>query len=214
MKVSIICVSTICGRIEPPGIGSPADRLRLEKARACTQASLLGASSLRKSDPEMRCSAGLIPDARIRAIITGSGDIPFDRKIFHHGPAPVIFTSDHGYARLSEEIRRSARVHVLRPAAQGGLCLRQALDVLAGCGVTDMLIEGGGRLNFHALQQGVVDEILLTLAPKITGCDNMAMFFCGNGHVGNPFVKCELAEVEHLRDSDELFLRYRVAALQ
>lgn len=210
MQVSIICVSTICGRIEPPGIGSSADRLRLEQARSRTGATLLGAASLRDGDPEMRCDGGAIPDHRVRAFITGSGKIPADRKVFRHGPAPVVFTSEHGYERLPHRVRQAASVHVLRPGPEGGLCLRQAIGILREMGVRDMLIEGGGVLNYHAVRQGVVDEILLTLAPMITGSDHAALLFSGHGHAGNPFVNLDLLECRQVAETGELFLRYRV----
>jgi len=210
VKVSIMCVSTLCGRIEPSGIGSHRDRLRLEKARARTQASLLGASSLRNGDPEMRCEGGVLPESRVRAFITSSGDIPEDRKIFRHGPVPVVFTSEAGYEKLSAGVRRAASVHVLRPAPEGGLCLRQALGVLWDMGVENMLIEGGGVLNYHAIRQGVVNEVLLTLAPRIVGSDNAAMLFSGHGHAGSPFVNLDLVECRQVAESGELFLRYRV----
>ncbi len=210
MHVSIICVSTICGRIEPPGIGSPADRLRLEQARSCTGASLLGASSLRNGDPEMRCEGGVLPESRIRAFITSSGDIPADRKVFCQGPVPVVFTSEAGYEKFPAGVRKAARVHVLRLSPEGGLCLRQALGILADMGVENMLIEGGGVLNYHAIRQGVVDELLLTLAPRIVGADDAAMLFSGHGNAGSPFVNLDMVECRQVTESGELFLRYRV----
>ena len=210
MKVSIISVSTLCGRIEPFGIGSAADRLHLEKVRLLTQASLIGAASLRNSDPEMKGPEGVMPGSRIRAIITGSGIIPADRKIFKHGPPPVIFTSEHGYERLPGKVMDVAQVHILGHSDDGMLRLENAVRILDGMGVDHMLIEGGGRLNYSAIRQGIVDEILLTLAPIITGHDAMAMFVSGPEHLGNPFIEFELAECIPDSDSSELFLRYRV----
>ncbi len=212
MKVSIICVSTLCGRIEPPGIGSPQDRLRLEHARASTQASLIGASSLRKGDPEMRGLGGVLPVSRIRAIVSDSGHIPEDRKIFRSGPPPLIFTSEHGYRRLSTYILERASVHVLSVMPSGGLDLREAIGIMADMGVGELLVEGGGRLNYHALSQGVVDEILLTLAPKIVGSEGLALLVSGPCQLGSPFLQFELVECQRIPESDELFLTYRSKA--
>ncbi len=209
MKVSIICVSTLCGRIEPPGIGSHQDRLRLERARASTQASLIGASSLRKGDPEMRCPGGILPSSRIRAIVSDSGHIPGDRKIFRAGPPPLIFTSERGYRRLSTYILERASVYVLAGMPSGGLNLREAIGIMADMGVDELLVEGGGRLNYHALRQGVVDEILLTLAPKVVGSEGLALLVSGPCQLGSPFLEFELVECQNIPESDELFLTYR-----
>ncbi|MEA1991363.1 MAG: hypothetical protein U9N58_04090, partial [Thermodesulfobacteriota bacterium] len=76
MKAFLICITTACGRITPGTIGSPRDRRHLEDMRMMTDASLLGAGTLREGDPEMRGTGGIIPKNRIRAIIPMSGKIP------------------------------------------------------------------------------------------------------------------------------------------
>ncbi|MFH1020748.1 MAG: hypothetical protein V1782_09120 [Pseudomonadota bacterium] len=65
MLVTIIAASTICGRIGPGLTGSPVDRGLLEKMRAATDASLLGAETLRLGDPEMRGPEGHLLPQRI-----------------------------------------------------------------------------------------------------------------------------------------------------
>jgi riboflavin biosynthesis pyrimidine reductase len=82
LKTTIICIETLCGRIAPAGFGSGKDRNFLEKIREATDVTLSGAGSLRAGDPEFRISGGMIPDRRIRALITGSGNIPRNRSIF------------------------------------------------------------------------------------------------------------------------------------
>jgi len=62
-----------------------------------TDASLLGAGTLRAGNVEMRGIGGIIPEKRIRALITMSGNIPVkDRSLFHTGPPPVVFTGEEG----------------------------------------------------------------------------------------------------------------------
>ncbi len=214
MKVSIICVTTLCGRIEPAGIGSSADRRRLEDARSRTGASLLGASSLRKGEPEMRCKGGIIPETRIRAFITESGAIPLERKVFTYGPKPLIFTSGPGSQKLIENgVDAFADIRIVGRVSSGGLSLADVIDELKERGVKKMLIEGGGMLNYNALRQEVVDEILLTLAPRISGCSSMASLVSGPDHLGRPFVDFELVDIQPSACSHELFLTYRPSGL-
>ncbi len=211
MKISIICIATLCGRIEPLGIGSALDRARLLEARDTTDASLLGGESLRKSDPEMRCSDGTIPKGRIRALISASGELPTNRRLFKHGPKPLIFTSHEGYERLAQRLLPGSAEPVILPRSETGmLSLAHAVSFLEKRGVRKMLIEGGGRLNYSALQEGIVDELLITLAPKITGNTNMSMLVAGNDHLGRPFLNLELEECRQVPDTHELFLTYRV----
>jgi len=210
VKVSIIAASTICGRIGPGLTGSPIDRGFLEKMRAATDASLLGAETLRQGDPEMRGPGGHLLPQRIRAFITESGDIPVaGRKIFQQGAPPLIFTGEAAAAGLRHRLGALAQVVTLPTDSAGGLSLVAALAHLEKLGAASLLIEGGGRLNYACLRQGVVDEILLTLTPKLSG-DQGAAFFCGgSGPLGEPFLSLALVSCE-AAVTGEVFLKYRV----
>lgn len=210
MYVTIIAASTICGRIGPGLTGSPVDRGVLEKMRAATDASLLGAETLRQGDPEMRGPGGHLLPQRIRAFITASGDIPVaGRKIFAQGPPPLIFTGEAAAAGLRHRLGSLAQVVVLPADAVGGLSLAAALVHLEKIGAASVLIEGGGGLNYACLQQGVVDEILLTLTPKLSGDHGAASFCGGPGPLGEPFLSLTLVSCEAAK-TGEVFLRYRV----
>ncbi|MCX5876026.1 MAG: dihydrofolate reductase family protein [Deltaproteobacteria bacterium] len=210
MKVTIIAASTICGRIGPGLTGSPVDRGVLEKMRVATDASLLGAETLRQGDPEMRGPGGHLVPRRIRAFITASGDIPVaGRKIFVQGPPPLIFTGEIAAAGLRHRLGTLAQVVALPADFAGGLSLAAALAYLAERGVSSVLIEGGGRLNYACLQQGVVDEILLTLTPKLSGDQGAASFCGGLGPLGEPFLSLVLVSCEAAA-TGEVFLKYRV----
>jgi riboflavin biosynthesis pyrimidine reductase len=208
--VTIIAASTICGRIGPGLAGSQVDRGFLEKMRAATDAGLLGAETLRQGDPEMRGPDGCFLPNRIRAFITQSGDIPVAaRKIFAEGPRPLVFTGAAAARGLRQRLGGLGQVVTLPAHSAGGLSMAAAFAHLAKLGAASVLIEGGGQLNYACLRQGVVDEILLTLTPKLSGDRQAASVCCGPGPLGDPFlplvlISCETAE------TGELFVRYRV----
>ncbi len=210
VKVTIIAASTICGRIGPDLTGSPVDRGFLEKMRATTDASLLGAETLRQGDPEMRGPEGRLFSKRIRAFITQSGDIPVaGRKIFEQGPPPLIFTGEAAAAALRHRLGGLAQVVALPADSVGRLSLVAALAHLEKLGAVSVLVEGGGRLNYACLQQGVVDEILLTLTPKISGDQGAASMCGGPGPLGDPFLSLTLLSCE-AAETGEVFLKYRM----
>lgn len=210
MNVTIIAAGTVCGRIGPGLTGSPVDRRFLEKMRAATDASLLGAETLRQGDPEMRGPDGFILPQRVRGFITLSGDIPLaDKKIFKHGPPPLIFSGEASAAGLRARLGDMAQVVSLPAERVGELSLKAALAHLSQLGVSSVLIEGGGRLNYACLRQGVVDEILLTLTPKLSGDRNAASLCSGPGPLGDPFLSLTLVSCE-TAETGELFVKYRV----
>ena len=210
MKITIIAASTICGRIGPGLTGSPVDRGFLEKMRAATDASLLGAETLRQGDPEMRGPGGDLLPQRIRGFITASGDIPVaGRKIFEQGAPPLIFTGEAAAAGLRHRLGSRAQVVALPADVVGGLSLAAAFAHLAELGVASVLVEGGGRLNYACLRQGVVDEILLTLTPKLSGDQGAASVCGGPGPLADPFLSLALVSCD-TAETGEVFLKYRV----
>lgn len=210
MKVFLIAASTICGRISPVGMGSREDRFFLETIRSKTDASLLGAGSLRDSDPEMRVLANKLPGNRIRSIITASGNIPVqNKKIFHDGPAPVIFTSSAACANLRKILHKKTNIIEIPFDTDQQLSIKQALLHLEKLGAKTVLIEGGGYLNFTALHQQAVDEIFLTLTPFIIGSRNESNLADGPYQLGKPYLPLQLLS-SNQSASGELFLHYKV----
>lgn len=208
MKVIIVGAATMCGRICPVGHGSLLDRRRLEEIRDKTQASIMGANTLRVENPEMRGTNGTLSQDRIRSIITRSGSIPTaGKKLFKHGPKPVIFTAIDNIFAVQGKLKGKAQVISL-PEGPYGLSLQAAINFLAEKGVESLLIEGGAQLNYSALAQGLVDELLLTIMPFISGKHNDPSFADGPKYLGDPFLEFELLSCEPV-STGELFLHYR-----
>jgi riboflavin biosynthesis pyrimidine reductase len=209
VKVTLVSAATICGRISPAGYGSLLDRRRLEEIRDKTGASIMGAITLRTGNPEMRGTDGILSPHRIRSIISQSGIIPVaGKKLFSQGARPVVFTGERNFAVLQNRLQEKAEVITL-PDGQHGLSLQAALDFFADRGVDSILIEGGAQLNYTALAEGVVDEILLTIMPYISGDRNGSTLADGPGLLGDPFLKLELLSSEPV-STGEIFLHYRI----
>ena len=213
MKVILVSATTICGRISPVGHGSLLDRRRLEEIRDKTGASIMGANTLRTENPEMRGTNGILSPDRIRSVISRSGLIPVtDKKLFEHGPKPVVFTAEGNIFALQSKLKGKAHVASL-PAGPHGLSLQAALDFFTDRGVESVLIEGGAQLNYAALAEGVVDEILLTIMPFVSGKHNTAAFADGPKHLGDPFLELDLLSSEPV-STGELFLHYRIRSVE
>ena len=208
MKVILVGATTICGKISPAGYGSLLDRRRLEDIRDKTHASIMGANTLRVENPEIRGTNGSFPPGRIRSIISQSGSVPIEgKKLFRHGPQPIIFTSKENISAVQVRVEEKAQV-VSLPQGSYGLSLQAAIDFLAEKDVESLLIEGGAKLNYSALAQGVVDEIMLTIIPFISGEHHAPAFAHGPKFLGNPFLELELLSCEHV-STGEVFLHYR-----
>ena len=158
--------------------GSARDHEHLLELRATADAVMAGARTV-DSAPinlgpgpakfrRLRLKKGLA-EFNLRVIVSGSGLVNPQAEIFRHRFSPIIvFTT-----------RRAppARLRRLRAVADevkvcGGhkINFRAALCWLRGkWGVKRLLCEGGGELNAALFRAGLVDELHLTICPKIFG---------------------------------------------
>lgn len=211
-KTYLIAATTLCGRISPVGFSSAEDRRHLESWRDRTDASLIGAGTLRDADPELRGSAGILRPDRIRAVISASGRIPFSgKRLFATHPRPLVFTGASCAQDLLAKSAAKARVVSVPPLSSGtGLDLCAVRNTLQERGVSSLLIEGGGGLNYQALAQHIVDEILLTICPVIRAVPDAASLADGPVPLP-PGIRLRLLETR-TGSSGELFCRYAVDA--
>ncbi|MCW7754914.1 RibD family protein [Desulfobotulus sp. H1] len=202
----LIAATTLCGHIGPCPFSSPEDRQHLELWRDRTDASLMGASTLRNADPEMRGSNRILHPGRIRALITASGHIPFDhRSIFTTGPPPLIFTRANLRDSLQEHAGSRAEV-LAANEKNGSLDIHHIRAILEKRGCRSLLVEGGGGLNRSALEQDAVDELLLTLCPVLYGKGNAVPLI---RRAPTPMDRWSWQLLEHKTGTaGEIFLRY------
>ncbi len=155
-------------------LSDDADREMFHGLREQVDAVLAGTGTLRTErygrivrDPERRrrrAAAGLSPEP-LAAIISRSGDVPLDTPLFAD-PASrvVVFTSagldTSGLAAQVEVVHLDPGELTLTTMMRR---LRSAYDVRS------LLCEGGPTLFGGLLQEDLIDELFLSLAPKLTG---------------------------------------------
>jgi riboflavin-specific deaminase-like protein len=199
------------GRSGP--LGDDADRALFHGLRERADAVLAGTNTLKVErygrlvkDPERRerrAEAGLAPDP-LACAISRSGEIPTEIPLFEDPESRiVVFTP----SKLDPS-GCAARVDVVR-LDPGELTLTTMLRRLrADYGVRALLCEGGPTMFGALLQEGLVDELFLTIAPKLVGGGMSPTISSGP----------ELAELQELsltwaHDHDgALYLRYTVSS--
>lgn len=170
-------VASVDGRATIEGrsgaLGSDTDTEMLQRLRTRVDAVMIGAGTLRVerygrvvSDPELRADrerAGLRPDP-LAVIVSNSLDLPWDAALFTDGEGEVaIFT-----AAEAEPPETATAVTAVRH--ERSVDLAEALAWLRGeRGIRSLLCEGGPTLHGELQAAGLVDELFLTLAPKLAG---------------------------------------------
>ena len=197
--------ATIEGRSGP--IGSDADTAMLAELRTRFDAVMIGAGTMRverygqlaakQETRERRERTGLSPEP-LMVVVSGRLDLPWDAPLFAGGGGEVlIFTST-----ATEPPETASSVEVVRH--EGAVNLTAALRYLREeRGVRALLSEGGPHLHEQLQADGLVDELFLTIAPKLSGGEAPRI-------VEGPLPEIVDFELGWLLEEDgELFARYR-----
>lgn len=183
------------------GVGGSTDQKLFRRLRRHCDAALIGSGTL-------RADRVVYPKNLPRYVVTRSGGLPWRARFFTDAPgkAFVLAPSD-----LPESVVKTIRssAHLIQ-SGTGEADLTQALGRLRQeNGVRYLLCEGGAELNAALLGAGLVDELFLTLAPRLKGGAGLPSPFGGAGLPPGEFVPLSLLSL--YRDTDEIYLRYRVA---
>ena len=198
--------------------GSKRDHNRLLRIRASMDAVICGRGTI-ESGPidlgtgghryeSMRIASGLEAHPR-KIIVTGSGVLSPDCKVFQNQNAPtLIATTQSGKRRLESNFRNKTWVDV-RSFGRETVHLQQLVTWLyEHWKIQRMVLEGGGKLNDAMFRANLVDELFLTVAPLVYGGDHHSTMSDGKGFP-NLHHAAAFDCTQHRRIGDEMFLTYR-----
>ena len=191
------------------GLSDAADREMFHGLREHVDAILVGTGTLRAErygrlvrDPERRrrrAGSGLRPDP-LACIFSRSGELPTDIPLFAQDGGPVVvFTPG-----VVDTSSMAADVEVVR-LDPGELTLTTMMRRLrSDYDVRSLLCEGGPTMFGALLHEDLVDELFLSIAPKLTGGGRSPGITNGP-----PLAEMlELSLVWALEADSALFLRY------
>lgn len=148
-------------------INGPSARAHLHRLRALVDAVLIGAGTADEDRPRLnvRLVSGRDP---VPVILDPRSRVRSRGPLFEREDAAVPVLHLVGEAvELPPPPRGVERVTL--PVGANGVCPRQVLDVLAGRGLTRVLIEGGGVTVSRFLAADALDYLHLLIAPLIIG---------------------------------------------
>jgi diaminohydroxyphosphoribosylaminopyrimidine deaminase/5-amino-6-(5-phosphoribosylamino)uracil reductase len=183
--------ATLDGKIasrfrRPEPVSCPESFARVHALRARVDAVIIGGTTFQADDPSLTCRMDPLPRDFIQpyAVVVTSR-LPEDPKahtLTRTRPERTIFMTTDKSARSPEADRlrqRGTSVWPL-PGDPGGLNLSIGLERLRydlGCHTT--LCEGGGRFAMECISQGLGDEIVHFMAPRILGDEHAPSVYAG-----------------------------------
>jgi riboflavin-specific deaminase-like protein len=213
-------ISTVDGRASIGGrsgaIGGRADRVLFHALRARVDGVMAGAGTVRverygriiasEAGRSQRLQRGLSEEP-LACIVSGRLALPADIPLLADPAAHVAILTPSAASVTGA----AAQIDYIRAERDGRLDLPRALAELSErFAVRTLLCEGGPHLNVELLQAGLVDELFLSLAPKLAGGEDVtgeSLRILAGGEFEQPL---ELELLTVLENESHLFLRYAV----
>jgi GTP cyclohydrolase II len=149
-------------------ISGEAERALSHALRASCDAVMVGVGTVLADDPllTVRLVEGASPR---RVVLDSSLRVPLDAAVLDDQADTVVLTTARARALKCTALAR-AGVAVRRiPASPDGVDMAEALRLLRGDGVRSLLVEGGAQVITSLLRLGLVDRLVVAVAPVVLG---------------------------------------------
>ncbi len=196
-------------------LGSRNDRYLMDVLRSKTDAVVIGARTLSLDGWAIRVRDDEIRQKRItrrktphplNVVVSTDLDLPARAQFFaFEETEKLIITSKKATPRRIKKFEKISEVVVVprmrvRPT--------DVLAILAERKIKKVLVEGGGTLNYSFFRENLVDELYVTVTPRILGGSGAPTPVDGAGFLAESHLHLKL--VSSRRRGDEVFLRYSV----
>jgi diaminohydroxyphosphoribosylaminopyrimidine deaminase/5-amino-6-(5-phosphoribosylamino)uracil reductase len=146
--------------------GSDA-RLDVQHWRARSCAVMTGINTVLADDAQLNVREFEVERQPLRVVLDSSLRIPLEAKILQGGKT-LIYSAENNLLKINK-LRESGADVVVLADGLGQVDLPAMLSDLAARGCNEVLVEAGAVLNGALLKAGLVDELLLYIAPQLLG---------------------------------------------
>ena len=158
-------------------------RADVQRLRAWSDAVVVGSGTAVADDPRLTVRDSAYASARppVRVIVDHSGRVTGEGRAFDEAaPTLVVTTELSSPSRRQGWLDAGADVAVL-DRDESGVSLPALMEILGKRDIQGVLLEGGPTLAWSAIRDGVVDQIVLYLAPTLIGGRDAPGWLTGAG---------------------------------
>jgi diaminohydroxyphosphoribosylaminopyrimidine deaminase / 5-amino-6-(5-phosphoribosylamino)uracil reductase len=156
-------------------------RKYVHRLRSQYDAVLTGIGTVLKDNPELTVRAYKNKRNPVRIIADSRGRIPPDAKVLRKDAKTIIACTNRIKDSKLKRLKKM-NIDVLICREKGNrVYIKDLLKKLSKRGITSILLESGSELNASFLDEGLVDKLLVFIAPKLIGGKNAPGFVSGKG---------------------------------
>ena len=203
---------------------NPADRFLMGLLRACADAVVIGAGTLRATPGHLWTPAHVYPELATEftglrsslgrslepalVVVTASGEMDFSHPALVKGA--LVMTTVAGAKKIGG--RLPATCELVAMGEGKSLDLGKTIAELRDRGCHVLLTEGGPHLTGQLIDKGLLDEVFLTISPVVAGREDERRLGMVEGVELLPMRGVWSNLLSARRHGDFLFLRYRMPA--
>ena len=160
---------------ESKWITSAAAREDVQRLRAKSSAILTGVGTVLADDPSMTVRLEGVESQPIRVVVDTNLSMPTDAKMLKESGQTVLMTcsADEHIAQALKDA--GADIHMM-PYCNTSVDLKSVLQQLSDMHINDVLLETGATLSGAMLQAGLIDELIIYMAPVLMGNNARGLF--------------------------------------
>lgn len=192
-------------------LGTKDDWLAMQRFRKKADAIIFGATTLRGFK-----TACCVEDARwprhrqpVNVVLSSKLEGISPRWSFFSDPRirRILITGPDAPAHRVKAFEKSCEVVLLPKLRRGQHLATQVVTELTQRGLNRILVEGGGQVMWEFLKPNLIDELHMTLTPRILGGRDAPTLVEGMGFASKEVLNFRLIRARRL--GDELYLTYR-----
>ncbi len=177
--VALKYAQTLDGRIatgtgDSKWISGEPERCVSHALRGACDAVLVGVGTVMADDPQLtvRLVRGSSP---LRVVLDSTLRLPDRARILDDDASTIVLTTERSSAEARRALEsRGVGVRVVETGT-GGVDLSAGLALLRASGVRSLLVEGGAQVITSFLRAGLVDRLVVGIAPTIVGAGTEAV---------------------------------------
>jgi 2,5-diamino-6-(ribosylamino)-4(3H)-pyrimidinone 5'-phosphate reductase len=173
----------IASRTGDADLSDEMDWKMVHKLRTQVDAIMVGKGTILKDNPKLHIKY-YSHKGYHRIVIDSKLTIPLTSNVIKFLPdlyPTIICTTDRAPIQKVREYEKN-NVKVIKAGNQERVDLKILMPILLRMGLKKILLEGGGSLNWSFFEADLIDEIRLSIAPRIVGGKNAVSLVDGLGY--------------------------------